>query len=143
MPPNITNPNDIQRDAIITTNSHGNNRNVDDDGVIIGPDLNPTKSPLDKKEYRHITLPNGLKCVLICDTVAMRQRKLEGYCEYEADSDDDDDDEEDDSRDDNDDDDDDDASDGKSENNGLRKAATALSVNVGSYHGEVSSTTYQ
>ena len=100
------------------------------DEVIVGPDLNHTKSPMDKKQYRLITLPNGLKCVLICDTVAMRQRKLEGH--YETDGEDesigsnnsDAEDEDDNSED----------SDDESENNGLRKAATALSVNVGSYH---------
>ena len=36
---------------------------------------NKDSSKSDKKLYRHITLSNGLKCVLICDTVAMRQRK--------------------------------------------------------------------
>ena len=67
MPPNSANPNHIHRDTVIA------NASIDEDGVVIGPDLNATRSPLDKKEYRHITLPNGLKCVLICDTVAMRQ----------------------------------------------------------------------
>ena len=36
---------------------------------------NKDSSKSDKKLYRHITLSNRLKCVLICDTVAMRQRK--------------------------------------------------------------------
>mmetsp|Transcript_23616 Transcript_23616/g.38591 ORF Transcript_23616/g.38591 Transcript_23616/m.38591 type:complete len:294 (-) Transcript_23616:16-897(-) len=100
--------------------------------VIIGPDLNPTRSKMDKKLYRHITLPNGLKCVLICDTVAMRQRKLDGY--YESDSDDDDEESEDDAG-------EEDGNEGGSsegeeedDDDGLRKAATALLVNVGSYH---------
>lgn len=85
---------------------------------------------MDKKIYRHITLPNGLQCVLICDTVALKQRKLDGW----HDDDDSDDDEsmsgdgsdanDDDSSSEDDDDDDD----------GTRKAATALLVNVGSYH---------
>lgn len=107
--------------------------NNDQTGVILGPDLNATKSPLDKKLYRHITLPNGLKCVLICDTVAMRQRKLEGHYDDDDYSMDDGDDEE--STMDHDHDDDDDASnDSSNDDKGLRKAATALSVNVGSYH---------
>jgi nardilysin len=103
--------------------------------VILGPDLNSTKSQLDKKQYRHITLPNGLKCVLICDTVAMRQRKLEGC--YDSEDEDDASTSHDESMEDRNDDDDDDSqvsNADKSESNGLRKAATALSVNVGSYH---------
>eukprot|EP00804_Cyclotella_cryptica_P020270 CCRYP_015887-RA/>CCRYP_015887-RA protein AED:0.05 eAED:0.05 QI:160/1/1/1/1/1/6/125/1294 len=113
----------------LTANTAANN------GVILGPDLNPTKSLMDKKLYRHITLPNGLKCVLICDTVAMRQRKLEGQYEFDSESDDSDDESSDSTemKMDNDDD-DSETRDDKSENNGLRKAATALSVNVGSYH---------
>lgn len=35
-------------------------------------DLNPTRSPLDKKRYRHVTLRNGLEAVLVEDTIAMR-----------------------------------------------------------------------
>ena len=62
--------------------------------VILGPDLTSTRSYMDKKTYRHITLPNGLQCVLICDTVAMRQRKLgnngHGDDEEESESNDDD-----------------------------------------------------
>lgn len=135
MPPNSANPNHIHRDTVIA------NASIDDDGVVLGPDLNATRSPLDKKEYRHVTLPNGLKCVLVCDTVAMRQRKLEGHYDYETDSDDDDDNDDGDGRmSDNDDEDVSDDNDAsacdKSETDGLRKAATALSVNVGSYHGE-------
>ncbi|KAL7498190.1 hypothetical protein ACHAWT_006084 [Skeletonema menzelii] len=97
--------------------------------VILGPDLTSTRSYMDRKLYRHITLPNGLQCVLICDTVALKQRKLDGW--YDDDDDDDDDDESD----------HDEAGDSssgeESENNdedGTRKAATALLVNVGSYH---------
>ena len=112
------------------TNGQVIKRNNDDDknhhdGVVIGPDLNPTRSHMDRKLYRHITLPNGLKCVLICDTVAMRQMKLDGCgCDDDSDVGDDDDDavDEETQRDDDDDDD------------GLRKAAAALLVNVGSYH---------
>ena len=92
--------------------------------VTIGPDLNSTRSKMDKKLYRFITLANGLKCVLICDTTALRQRKLDGYYEDEDDSSeskgDGSESEGEDSEDD--------------EDDGLRKAATALLVNVGSYH---------
>lgn len=109
-----------------TKADHIISNNTDD--ILIGPDLNATKPKLDKKQYRHITLPNGLKCVLICDTVALRQRKLEGH--YDTDSED-----EDESMQDNmNDDDSEETSEDESDNNGLRKAATALSVNVGSYH---------
>ncbi|KAL7436906.1 hypothetical protein ACHAXM_005357 [Skeletonema potamos] len=100
--------------------------NDGDDGdeeleIILGPDLTSTRSYMDKKTYRHITLPNGLQCVLICDTVAMKQRKLDGFY-Y-------DDDESYESNDETSDDDDDDSKD-----EGTRKAATAMLVNVGSFH---------
>jgi secreted Zn-dependent insulinase-like peptidase len=39
--------------------------------ALLGPDLNSSRSALDKKLYRQILLPNGLRCVLIQDTVAM------------------------------------------------------------------------
>jgi nardilysin len=116
MAPNMSNPDKY------------NNNSNSNDGIILGPDLNPTRSLMDKKLYRHITLPNGLKCVLMCDTVAMRQRKMEGH--YDSDSDE----SVEDARMDDSHDDDSEEGDDKSENNGLRKAATALSVNVGSYH---------
>uniref|UniRef100_A0A7S4IA98 Peptidase M16 N-terminal domain-containing protein n=1 Tax=Odontella aurita TaxID=265563 RepID=A0A7S4IA98_9STRA len=52
---------------------------VDDGGVIIGPDLNPTRSTLDRKVYRQIILKNnGLRAVLISDTVAMGQKEEHG-----------------------------------------------------------------
>jgi nardilysin len=38
-----------------------------------GPDLNASRNPFDKKEYRHILLPNGLRALLVSDTVAMAQ----------------------------------------------------------------------
>lgn len=117
-----------------------------DDGVIIGPDLNPFKSPLDKKVYRQILLPNGLQVVLISDTVAMSQ----DFCVDDSDDDDededmaeDDDDDDDDKEEDDDndedeegenDDDDDDATKPKSgeSDDGLRDAAAAMVVGVGS-----------
>ena len=92
--------------------------------VTIGPDLNSTRSKMDKKLYRFITLANGLKCVLICDTTALRQRKLDGYYEDEDDS----------SESGNDSEGDDSDEEGEDDDDGLRKAATALLVNVGSYH---------
>eukprot|EP00985_Skeletonema_marinoi_P001098 scaffold448_cov107-Skeletonema_marinoi.AAC.2 len=99
--------------------------NDDEVEVILGPDLTPTRSYMDKKIYRHITLPNGLQCVLICDTVALKQRKLDGY---------DDDDESDDDHDDSSSGDESEESDDGDDDDGTRKAATALLVNVGSYH---------
>ena len=39
----------------------------------MGPDLNASRTPLDKKVYRQILLPNGLRAVLISDTLAMGQ----------------------------------------------------------------------
>lgn len=97
------------------------------DEVFIGPDINPTRSHMDRKLYRYITLKNGLKCVLISDTVAMRQMKLEGI--YDDDSD------EESSDDEGKDVDGDESNDGDDEeDDGLRKAAAALLVNVGSYH---------
>jgi nardilysin len=118
----------------INTKSEGTvaTSSINNDGIILGPDLNATKSPLDKKQYRHITLPNGLKCVLICDTLAMRQRKLEGRYDDCSSSEDDESTMEDGMEED--DDDDSCSNDNSNDDKGLRKAATALSVNVGSYH---------
>ncbi len=116
---------------------------ADDDVIIVyGPDLNGARPKMDKKLYRHITLSNnGLQCVLICDTVALRRRRAMGATTVNGSGggryDDDDDDSEDD-------DEDEDDSDSKYsignddhddyDEDGLRKAATALLVNVGSYH---------
>ena len=41
--------------------------------AVEGPDLNPSRSPFDKKVYKQILLPNGLRAVLISDTIAMTQ----------------------------------------------------------------------
>lgn len=65
-------------------------------GVVVGPDLNPTKSPFDKKEYRQVMLPNGLRVVLVCDTVAMTQSYNSGGIYMEDDDDEDGSDEDDD-----------------------------------------------
>jgi len=114
------------------------------DVILHGPNLDATRSKSDKKLYRHITLSNGLKCVLICDTVAMRQRKSLMTGDRRSGRDDDDDDDDDESADDGSDDDDDDDSEEEEggddddseeeDSDGLRRAATALLVNVGSYH---------
>ena len=106
--------------------------------VIVGPDINASRSPYDKKLYRHITLPNGLQALLIQDTVAMQQqRAMGGYEEYD---DEDDMEEEEDDEDDrngkgngdpNDDDDEDD-DDAGSDSNLLRDAACSIVVGVGS-----------
>jgi nardilysin len=121
-------------------------RSSTNNDVTEGPDLNPSKSSFDKKEYRQILLPNGLRVVLISDTVAMTQSYNHGgiYMEDEDDEDDEDDEEEeeddassgrdsreeDDDDDDNEDDDDDDKSEGH--DRGLRNAAAAMVVGVGS-----------
>jgi len=97
----------------------------EDEVVSIGPDLNSTRSKMDKKLYRFITLANGLKCVLICDTTALRQRKLDGYYEDDSESG---------SESKGSDDEGDDSDGEEDDDDGLRKAATALLVNVGSYH---------
>ena len=49
--------------------SHGGSPN----NVVVGPDLNESRPPLDKKLYRQILLPNGLRAVLISDTLALQQ----------------------------------------------------------------------
>jgi secreted Zn-dependent insulinase-like peptidase len=98
--------------------------------VQIGPDLNASRPPLDKKLYRHITLPNGLQAVVIQDTIAMQQQKLAGGLnnnrgDYDTDESEDDDDdgeiEEDD---------DDDS--GVGGGGGLRDAACCILVGAGS-----------
>lgn len=56
--------------------------------VIEGPDLNCSRSPYDKKNYRQILLPNGLRVVLVSDVVAMTQAyNLGGILEDEDDED--------------------------------------------------------
>jgi len=56
--------------------------------VIEGPDLNASKSPLDKKDYRQILLPNGLRVVLISDSMAMTQSYNNGGIYMDEDDDD-------------------------------------------------------
>ena len=56
------------------------------DDVIVGPDLNPSRTPLDKKLYRQIIIKkNGLRVILVSDTVAMvHQDNFEYDSESEA-----------------------------------------------------------
>jgi nardilysin len=58
-------------------NDEGIGINEGNDGsnvmILEGPDLNASRSPLDRKEYRQIMLPNGLRVVLVSDVVAMTQ----------------------------------------------------------------------
>jgi len=63
------------------------------DPIIIGPDLNASRAPLDTKLYRHVTLPNGLQAVLIQDTVALQHHGSGGGGGADEEVDDDDDDE--------------------------------------------------
>ena len=109
--------------------------------VVEGPDLNRSKSPLDKKEYRQILLPNGLRVVLISDTTAMTQSYNSGgiYMEEDDDTNDDDDDVDNQSNQedlkDNEEEEDEDDSEGDSSSggdHGLRNAAAAMVVGVGS-----------
>lgn len=59
--------------------------------VLEGPDLNASRSPFDKKNYRQILLPNGLRAVLVSDVVAMTQAyHLGGIMEDDCSDDEDD-----------------------------------------------------
>lgn len=138
--------------------NNGDSGDGDGGGIVLGPDLNSTRPKMDKKLYRHITLPNnGLQCVLICDTVTLRRRRAMAISGGYYDSDDDDDEESDDDdgssssneekcgsaaddhdpnppNSDNDNNEEDADADDDHDEDGIRKAATALLVNVGSYH---------
>ncbi len=117
------------------------------DDVIVGPDLNPSRTALDKKLYRQIIIKkNGLRVVLISDTVAMLHQDHFEYDDYDSDSSEDDDKSNGDG--DNDKEKDinpaseqgegdhsDDDEDGEEyEDDGLKKAAAALVVGAGSFH---------
>lgn len=110
---------------------------------VEGPDLNGSRSPLDKKLYRQILLPNGLRAVLVSDTLAMHQDL------FYADSDGEDEDMDtkvnenkhgvdensgDDDSDSDSDDEDNDAGGKDDADDGLRDAAAALVVGVGSMY---------
>lgn len=104
----------------------------EDDGIsdiVEGPDLNASRSPFDKKVYRQILLPNGLRALLVSDTIAMTQAyNAGGIYEDHSDLESEDDNsaneveegEEDD--------------DSGSEEGGLRNAAAAMVVGVGSMY---------
>lgn len=104
-----------------------------------GPDLNVSRNPFDKKEYRNVLLPNGLRALLVSDTVAMAENSKQT-----SDSDDDDNsekmstgtEEEDEGDDDEDEQDDEDASDEEESEagGGIRSAAAAMIVGVGSMY---------
>ena len=63
----------------------------DDENILIGPDLNVSKAALDKKLYRQFILKkNGLRVLLISDTLALGQKDF--YDDYYSDEEDEDDD---------------------------------------------------
>ena len=100
-----------------------------EEGVWIGPDLNKSRSPLDKKLYRQIIIQkNGLRILLVSDTIAMMEEENDDL--YEDDDDDlyDDEDSEDDSEEEG-----DDSDDEEEEEDGIRNAAVAVVVKAGSY----------
>ena len=105
----------------------------DDDPVIIGPDLNSSRSATDKKLYRQIMLANGLRCVLISDTIALRQQENSLFeQEYESTEDESSSDESENKKDDNSDEESEEEDD--EEGTGLRNAAAAMVVGAGSYY---------
>ena len=76
-----------------TRTSSSSSSSIKTHNVQIGPDLNISRTPFDKKEYRQILLENGLRVVLISDVVAMTQIHNEGGMYSDDDSDDEDEDE--------------------------------------------------
>ena len=109
-----------------------------DNDVLIGPDLNASRSPFDKKNYRQILLPNGLRALLVSDVVAMTQSYNlgEGFDDEENSFTDDDDDDTDDA-DDNDNLSLEDSDDEEEEGSGIRNAAAAMLVGGGSFYDPV------
>lgn len=80
----------ISRTTSVTASSPCATRDNVGEDVLRGPDLNESKTPLDSKLYRQILLPNGLRAVLIQDTIAMHQNsryELGGSDEEEDDND--------------------------------------------------------
>lgn len=70
--------NNVPSSSLLPSSSYSSSsspNNGDDGNIIIveGPDLNISRSPFDKKNYRQILLPNGLRAVLVSDVVAMTQ----------------------------------------------------------------------
>ena len=87
---------------VVPSTSKANHRSngavpMEDPSITVGPNLHASRTPLDKKLYRHITLANGLQALLIQDTVAMQQQQQSTYDmeeEYDEDDDEEEDDEE-------------------------------------------------
>eukprot|EP00934_Nitzschia_sp_Nitz4_P008589 Nitzschia sp. Nitz4//scaffold226_size53432//33390//40437//NITZ4_006704-RA/size53432-augustus-gene-0.57-mRNA-1//1//CDS//3329542760//8579//frame0 len=113
--------------------------------ILIGPDLNKSKSALDTKEYRQILLPNGLRAILISDKVAMTQSYNNGGIfmydqdeEVETDEEDEEEESEDDEHDEDSEEGEEESKDGKGgggdTRGGLRDAAAAMVVGVGSMY---------
>jgi nardilysin len=94
--------------------------------VRIGPDLDVSRTPLDKKHYRQILLPNGLRAVLVSDTMAMTQAYNSGGLYDEEEENDEDESTKDD--------DDSEAAASSQAEHGLRNAAAAMLVGTGSFH---------
>eukprot|EP00957_Ditylum_brightwellii_P196370 14961719-Ditylum_brightwellii.AAC.1 len=130
-----------------TDANNNNNNNTDNEAmkVLLGPDLNPSKSPLDKKLYRQILLENGLRVVLISDTDAMLHQELYEYDDDDSDDSDSDSEDQkehnkeesgdgDNNHNDDDDSDEEEEEEEEEEDSGLRKAAAALVVGAGSFH---------
>mmetsp|Transcript_4670 Transcript_4670/g.6622 ORF Transcript_4670/g.6622 Transcript_4670/m.6622 type:complete len:1236 (+) Transcript_4670:57-3764(+) len=135
MPSKITSRDAIYHDDIKENNTQKTDRVFED--VIVGPDLNSSRTPLDKKNYRHIIIKkNGLRVILISDTLAMSQHQYMHDDEYETDEEDNCVDENMDVFDevDHDNEDNDDDSQSEEEHDGIRTAAAAMVVGAGSYH---------
>jgi len=52
------------------------------------PDISSSRTPYDKKEYRQIVLPNGLRAILVQDTRALKERDMYDDSETESETDD-------------------------------------------------------
>lgn len=118
--------------ATTTANGNENEDIFKDNDVKIGPDLNESRAPLDKKLYRQILLPNGLRAVLISDTLAMHESPTAGGSYYPDDEDEASTDEK--RKEEEGDDDDNESMDDEDEEDGLREAAAAMVVGVGSMY---------
>jgi nardilysin len=105
-----------------------------DNNVLVGPDLNDSRPPLDKRLYRQILLPNGLRAVLISDplVVAMMHHDYYEHDNDDEESSSDESDNDDIEQDSHHDDEDDDSE--FEEQEGLREAAAAMVVGVGSMY---------
>ena len=58
------------------------------DKVLVGPDINISRTPLDKKKYRQIIIKeNGLRVILVSDTLAMIHQENVEYDSDDSDTD--------------------------------------------------------